>query len=480
MGNRLSALDTSFLHLEGDGAHMHVAAIMTFEGPPPAYDEVVDLVVGRLDRVPRYRQRLAFVPFGLGRPRWVDDPYFNPRYHIRHAGLPAPGGDAELAQLAARLFGQRLDRSRPLWELLLVEGLSGGRFALISKTHHALVDGISGVDIASLLFDLAPDAERPAPPAPWAPRPLPTRAELLAEALLERTTMPGEIARGVRALTRWPRRAAERLAGAVSDIGELALGGISPVPATPLNVPIGPHRRYAWLDERLEDFRAIKAALGGTINDVVLTGVALTLGRWLRERGHDTDGLVLRAMVPVSVRVEDERGALGNRVAAMWAPLPVGQADPVACHAAVRAAMADLRESGQAVGAERLTKLADFAPPTILSQAARLQPRQRFFNLVITNVPGPQFPLYMLGRRMTSLRPVVPLAKRQALGVAVMSYNGQMHFGLLGDYDALPDLDRIQAHLAGAFADLRAAAGAPSENGERADRFTRSSTRAAS
>jgi WS/DGAT/MGAT family acyltransferase len=454
-------LDSSFLHLEDGGAHMHVAAVMTFAGAPPAYDELLDAIQSRLHLVPRYRQRLAFVPLGQGRPRWVDDPHFNARYHIRHTGLPAPGSDEELKRLAARVFGQQLDRSKPLWEIWLVEGLDDDRFAILSKTHHALVDGVSGVDIVSVLFDPTPDPAPPAPPSqPWLPRPVPTRSELLAEALLERTTVPAEAVRGVRALTRAPRQVAERLAGGLAGLGSVARAGLSPAPRCSLNVTIGPHRRYTWVDADLRQFKAVKSALAGTVNDVVLTAVTLALGRWMRDRGDDTDGLVLRAMVPVSIRVGVQRGALGNRVASMWAPLPVDIEEPVEVFRQVHAAMKDLKASGQAVGAEALTQLADFAPPTIMSQAARLQSRQRFFNLVVTNVPGPQVELFLLGRRMLGLYPVVPLALNQALGIAIMSYDGRLGFGLLGDFDALPDLEDIARHLERAIDDLALAAGA--------------------
>jgi diacylglycerol O-acyltransferase / wax synthase len=463
VANRLSALDTSFLHLEDQGAHMHVAAVMTFGGDPPAYDDFVEAIVSRLHLVPRYRQRLAEVPLGQGRPRWVDDPHFNPRYHIRHAALPAPGSDEELKRLAARIFGQRLDRSKPLWEILLVEGPQDDGFAVISKTHHALVDGVSGVDVVSILFDTAPEPTAPPPaPAPWLPRPTPTRSELLAEALVERSTVPREAVRGLRALTRTPRQVGGRLAGNLAGLGSMALSGLSPAPRTPFNVRIGPHRRYTWVDADLDRFKAIKSALEGTVNDAVLTAVTLALGRWLRDRGERTDGLVLRAMVPVSVRADAERGALGNRVATMWAPLPVGVDDPAECFREIAAAMRSVKESGQAVGAEALTSLADFAPPTILSQAARLQTRQRYFNLVVTNVPGPQIQLYLLGRPMHAIYPVVPLALNQALGIAIMSYHGRLGFGLLGDFDALPDLEALAAHLAAAIDDVAAAAGAGS------------------
>jgi WS/DGAT/MGAT family acyltransferase len=463
--DRLTALDTSFLHLEDGGAHMHVASVLVFQGSPPSYDELVPAIEARLHLVPRYRQRIATVPFGQGRPRWVDDPHFNARYHIRHAALPAPGSDHELKQLAARLIGQQLDRGKPLWEISLVEGLEGDRFALVAKTHHALVDGVSGVDIMSVLFDVAPDPTPiPGPAREWLPRPVPSGAQLLADALVERAVIPAEAARGLAALTRAPVHAATRMLQGAGSLGAFARSGLSPAPRTSLNVEIGPHRRYTWVDADLPRFKAIKNSFGGTINDVVLTTVALALGNWLRGRGEDTEGLVLKAMVPVSVRADAQRGALGNRVSAMWAPLPVGIEDPRAAFAAVHQAMAGLKESGQAVGAETLTQLADFAPPTIMTQAARLQARQRFFNLVVTNVPGPQFPLYLLGRRLVSFYPVVPLAQRQALGVAIMSYDGRLGFGLLADFDALPDLDDLAAEVQAAV-DILAVAAAPQTPG---------------
>jgi diacylglycerol O-acyltransferase len=458
--DRLTALDTGFLHLERSGAHMHVAAIFVFEGDPPAYDELVEAIESRMHLVPRYRQKLAHVPLGQGRPVWVDDPHFNARYHLRHSALPAPGSDEQLKNLAGRLFALPLDRTKPLWELNLVEGLDGGRFAIISKTHHALVDGVSGVDITSVLFDTSPD------PSPvggdarkWLARPEPSDAELLADALLERATVPAEAARGLRAMTRAPRHVLGRAGEWLVGVGAMAWAGLNPAPASPFNVPIGPHRRYTWVDADLAQFKAIKNELGGTLNDVVLAAVTLALGRFLRRRGEETDGLVLRAMVPVSVRADAERGALGNQVAAMWAPLPVGNHDARAVLAEISEAMRGLKESGQAVGAQALTSLADFAPPTIMSQAARLQSRQRFFNLVVTNVPGPQVPLYLLGRQLQAFYPVVPLAHHQALGIAIMSYDGRLGFGLLGDYDAMADLEDLADDVEAAIGSLSRAAG---------------------
>jgi diacylglycerol O-acyltransferase / wax synthase len=464
--DRLTGLDSSFLHLERDAAHMHVAGCMVFDGHAPAYDELVAQIVSRLHLVPRYRQRLAFVPLNQGRPVWVDDPHFNVSFHVRHTSLPRPGGDDQLKRLAGRVFSQALDRARPLWEIWLVEGLEEDRFALLSKTHHSLVDGISGVDIATVLFDASPDPMPvAAPDHEWVPRPLPTSAQLLADALLERATVPAEIVRGVRATLRGPRHVAGRLGHALGGVGAMARVGLQAAPASPLNVRIGPHRRFTWVRGDLQEFKAVKNALGGTVNDVVLAAVAGALGRYLRMHGEPTEDVVLKAMVPVSVRAEVERGALGNRVAAMWAPLPIGMTDPVQRLLTISHEMEGIKESGQAVGAQVLTELSGFAPPTIMAQAARLQARQRLFNVVVTNVPGPQFPLYMLGRELDGMFPMVPLAENQALGIAIMSYNGQLNFGLNADYDALPDLEALADELRASIDELAAEAGESARDG---------------
>jgi diacylglycerol O-acyltransferase / wax synthase len=374
-----------------------------------------------------------------------------------------PGSEEQLKNIAGRLFAQRLDRTKPLWELYLVDGLHDDGFALVAKSHHALVDGISAVDITTVLFDAERDAPRTARPRrAWAPRPLPTPAQLLSDALVERATRPAEIARSGRALLRAPRQVLRETRDGLQAMGALAFAGLSPAPPTPLNVKVGPHRRYTWVDADLAELRRIKDALGGTVNDAVLAVVAGALGRFLRHRGVDTDGLVLKALVPVSVRAEAQQGALGNEVAPMWASLPVGVEDPVRQHAAIRdAAAVALAGERQAIGARTLTELAGFASPTIMSQAARLQQRQRSFNLVVTNVPGPQQPVYLLGRRLRAVYPVVPLAGRQALGVAVMSYDGRLGFGLLGDYDALADLDVLADALRAAIDALAAGASVP-------------------
>jgi WS/DGAT/MGAT family acyltransferase len=439
----LTGLDTSFLHMERAGAHMHVASTIIFEGPAPTHGEFRDHIASRLHLVPRFRQKLRFVPFDQGRPVWVDDPHLNLDYHVRQTALPAPGSEEQLRNLAARIFSQQLDRSKPLWELWLVEGLHDGRFAIVGKSHHALVDGVSGVDITTVLFDL--DAEpqgQPGSAPPWLARPEPTNLKLFGDAVRERLTSPKEIVRGFRAVLRGPRQVVHGLGATSKMIG----AGMS-APTSVFNVDIGPHRRFAITQTDLAELKRVKDEHGGTVNDVILSVVAGGIGKYLRARGHSTEGLEMRALVPVSVRAAEEHGALGNRISAMMAPLPVWCEDPVERLKILTAEMGDLKSSGQAVGAEILTRITDFAPTTIASQAARLQPAQRFFNLVVTNVPGPQFPLYVLGRKMESIFPMVPLARRQALCVGIMSYNGQVNFGLVGDYDAMADLDSFALDL---------------------------------
>jgi diacylglycerol O-acyltransferase / wax synthase len=467
--DRLTGLDASFLHLEDATSHMHVASVMIFEGPPPPYDELLEAFERRLPLVPRYRQRLALVPLGQGRPKWVDDPHLNLRYHVRAAALPSPGSEDQLKDLAGHVFSQHLDRDKPLWEVWLVEGLEDDRFAVLSKTHHALVDGISGVDIISVLFDTSPEPAAPTGPGDrWLPRPLPSPAQLLGEALVERATLPGEITRSVRALLRGPRRILEGVRDAAVGVGAMAWAGLNPAPSSPYNNQIGPHRRFTWVRADLNDLKAIKDELGGTVNDVVLATVAGALGKHLRRRGQNTDGLELKAMVPVSVRQDVERGDLGNRVAAMMVPLPVWCQEPAARLDIVREELSHLKSGGQAVGAQVLTELSGFAPPTIMGQASRLMSRQRFFNLVVTNVPGPQFPLYLLGRRMLDPFPMVPLASGQAVGVALLSYDGHINFCLVGDFDLMWDLDDLAVDLEDSLADLAREAGVELRAAERA------------
>jgi WS/DGAT/MGAT family acyltransferase len=442
--DRLTAIDASFLHQESANSHMHVGGLAIFEGPPPSMEDVCDQIRGRLHLVPRYRQRLAHTSLDSGRPVWVDDPSFNLEYHVRHTALPAPGGEAELLRLVGRIFSQQLDRSRPLWELWMVEGLRDNRFALISKTHHALVDGVSGVDLATVMFDLTPI---PAPVTnsgrPWQPRPEPGNAELVAAGLRGAVRAGIEVAsRAVDGVTH-PERALGNLRDAAEGVGEVVWAGLNPAPPTPLNVEIGPHRRFIGLPCSLGDFKLIKDTFGGTVNDVVLAVVTGALREFLISRGVRTQGLELRALVPVSIRPDNQRHTLGNQLAAMRGPLPVYVEDPVQRLRIVKQAMDGLKESKMAVGAEVLASVQNFAPPTVLAQASRINFSTRLFNLIVTNVPGPQFPLYAMGREMEQVFPIAFLPRNHALAVAIMSYNGQMNFGLLADYDAVPDLEGI-------------------------------------
>jgi WS/DGAT/MGAT family acyltransferase len=471
--DRLSAIDASFLAQERQSSHMHVGALVIFDGPAPGRDEFVAHMSARLQRVPRYRQKLAVPPLEAGRPFWVDDPNFNIDYHVRHTALPQPGSDEQLRELAGRIFSQRLDRSKPLWEVWIVHGLERGRFGLISKTHHALVDGVSGVDIATVLFDLKPVPDEVQADG-WTPAPEPSDVELVAEGVVGLAKTPFRLAGRALGALQHPGETLGEAREAAEALGEVVWAGMNPAPDVPLNVPIGPHRRVRWFQSRLADFKEIKNTLGGTVNDAVLAVVAGALRSWLHDRGVRTEGLELRALVPVSIRSDDERGSLGNRIAAMRGPLPVYVDDPVERLLIVQEAMGQLKESKQALGAEVIAGLTDFAPPTLLAQASRLNFSTRLFNLIVTNVPGPQFPLYLLGREMEEIVPIAFLPENHALAVAIMSYNGKVDFGLLADYDAMPDIDAFASHLEESLAELLAAArragkASASSNGRKKD-----------
>jgi diacylglycerol O-acyltransferase len=457
--DRLSSIDASFLAQEGSTSHMHIGGVLIFEGTPPAFEDFLDHVRSRLHLVPRYRQKLATPPLETGRPLWVDDPTFNLEYHIRNTALPAPGSEQQLLRLAARIASQQLDRSKPLWEMWLVEGLAGDRFGLIAKTHHSLVDGVSGVDLASVLFDFEPD---PAPPPddlePWQPSPEPSAADLVVAGVRGMIKTGVGLAERALAATTRPATSVNRLRDAAEGVGEIVWAGLNPAPETPLNVEIGPHRRYAVVRQQLSDYKNVKDALGGTVNDVVLTVVSGAIARWLEGRGVRTEGLELRALVPVSVRTKDHQGTLGNQLAVMRGPLPVYIRDPMARLRFVKIAMDGLKESKQAVGAETLAAVNSLAPPTVLAQASRLNFSTRLFNLIVTNIPGPQVPLYVLGRRLDDLFPLAFLPKGHALAIAIMSYDGRIEYGLLGDYDALPDIEVVAEGIDDALAELLEAA----------------------
>jgi diacylglycerol O-acyltransferase / wax synthase len=457
---RLTAVDASFLTNESSSSHMHIGGILIFEGPPPLYVDLVEHVRGRLDQVPRFRQCLVVPPLEAGRPLWADDVNFNLRYHIRHTALPEPGGEAQLKRLAGRVFSQQLDRSKPLWEMWLVQGLERDRFAILTKTHHAMVDGISGVDIGTVLFDLEPVPAPAKAEDGWQPRPAPTTRHLLARGASDAATAPVKLAERAGAAMRHPESAARRLVEALEGVSEVVSAFADPAPDVPLNQPIGPHRRFTWARSELATFKQIKDTLGGTVNDVVLAVVTGALRGWLHKRGVRTEGLELRALVPVSIRTEDERGELGNRLAAMRGPLPVYVEDPVRRLRVVSEQMEGLKRSKQALGAEVIARFNDFAPPTLLAQAARINFSTRLFNLIVTNVPGPQIPLYVLGRELQEVFPVAFLPPNHALAVAIMSYNGRICFGLLADYDSMEDVETFTRGLEESLAELEEAASA--------------------
>jgi WS/DGAT/MGAT family acyltransferase len=457
--DRLTAVDASFLTNESSSSHMHVGAILIFEGPPPKYVDLVEHVRGRLAQVPRFRQKLVVPPLEAGRPLWADDVNFNLTYHIRHTALPEPGGEAQLKRLAGRVFSQQLDRSKPLWELWLAQGLERDRFAILTKTHHAMVDGISGVDIGTVLFDLEPIPEPAAVSDDWVPQSEPGTTELVARGISDAVAIPVKAAERAIEVVRRPETAARKAVEALEGLTEIVSAFADPAPDVPLNQPIGPHRRYIWERSELATFKRIKDELGGTVNDVVLAVVTGAVRRWLHSRSIRTEGLELRALVPVSIRNEDERGNLGNRIALMRGPLPVYVEDPVRRLRTISQAMEGLKRSKQALGAEVISRFNDFAPPTLLAQASRINFSTRLFNMIVTNVPGPQIPLYVLGRELEEVFPVAFLPQNHTLAVAIMSYNGKVGFGLLADYDSMEDIEVLATGLSDSLAELERIAG---------------------
>jgi WS/DGAT/MGAT family acyltransferase len=452
----MSPLDASFLHIENDVTHMHIGSVGIFEGPAPGPDEALGAIAARLPLVPRYRQKVRFVPLALGRPVWVDDPHFSLDYHVRRTALPAPGGDQELRNLVGRVMSQQLDRTKPLWEMWLAEGLDEGRWALISKVHHCMVDGVSATDLMSVLLDADREPSSP-PPHGWRPEPEPRAAELVVQSLARRAASPYEIARTALSALRGPRRAGRELV----DIGRgtASLRWLArPGHATSLNGPIGPHRRWDWARARLADVKQIRQAHGGTVNDVVLTAITGGFRDLLQSRGEGVEERVIRTLVPVSVRAEHERGTYNNKVSAMFAELPVSIPDPMQRLTAIHDQLQGLKRSGQAVAAETLTALGGFAPAMLLALGGRIGTRvpQRAVNTVTTNVPGPQHPLYMCGRRMLEAFPFVPLGGSVRVGIAIFSYDGNINFGVTGDRDSAPDIAVLCRGIEAAMDELRA------------------------
>ena len=470
--DRLSSFDTSFLANEKDNAHMAIGAILVFDGPSPTEDEFLALVRSRLHLLPRLRQRLLTPPLGLGTPFWVDDETFDVRRHVHAASLLAPGTDAELRALAGRLLAPALDRRKPLWELTLVSGFAAERFAVVYKTHHAMADGISAVDIGMLLFDVEPTSGPPEPEEPWRPHRSPSHAGLGVRAATGALATLRRMLRWLTGAARDPADASRRTGDGLVGLWEVTWNLLRPAPKVSINPPgVGPRRELAWEQFDLGEFKRIKNALGGTVNDVSLAVVTGALRAWLDEEDPvlcNPEGdkgqrpLELKALVPVSIRTIDEHGELGNKLTAMRGPLPVGLADPVERLATISTAMDDLKASKQPLGAEAIWGLndwfRDFAPPILLGPTAAINFSTRLFNLLVTNFPGPQIPFYALGRELVAIHPIGFLARRHGLAIAILSYNGRVSFGLLADPDSVPGVERLAAHLESAVAELGAAA----------------------
>jgi diacylglycerol O-acyltransferase / wax synthase len=436
----MSPLDASFLHVEDAVTHMHIGSVGIFEGPAPGPGVVESAVAARLPLVPRYRQKVRFVPLALGRPVWVDDPHFSLDYHVRRTALPSPGGAEELRNLVGRVMSQQLDRAKPLWEMWVVEGLDDDHWGLISKTHHCMVDGVSGTDLLTVILSSEPDPGS-AVFDDWQPKPEPNSVELVAHSVAGRAASPYEAVQSAVSAARGPGRVARQLADTTRGLVNLR-SLLNPRRVSSLNGPIGPHRRWDWARARLVDIGRIREGHGGTVNDVVLAAITNGFRELLLWRGETVEGRVIRTLVPVSVRAEAERGTYNNKVSAMFAELPVELEDPVERLDSLHEQLQQLKQSGQAVAAERLTALGGFAPAMLLALAGRVASRlpQSSVNTVTTNVPGPQHPLYLAERRMLEAFPFVPLAGWVRVGVAIFSYDGEINFGVTGDRDTAPDI----------------------------------------
>ena len=457
--DRLSALDGSFLGIEDGSSHMHIGSVAIFEaGPFATVDGGIDieriraLMQAELHRVPRYRQRLARTPI-FGQPVWIDDDRFNLAYHVRHTHLPKPGDERQLKRLAGRLMSQELDRGKPLWEMWVVEGLTGDRFAIVTKAHHCMIDGVGSVQLTGAMLRSDPD-HLPAVDEPprWLPRPAPSALELVAAEVAHRVTTPLRAVASAIAAAVSPRNAAAGARDIVASLGASLGTGFSSASPTPLNVDIGPHRRFDWTIADLDALKAVRTQHGGTVNDVVLAVLAGAFGSFLRRRGLDPAALDFRAMVPVNVRDATTRSEVGNRVAMIVVHLPLAERDPIRRLQRTVEETQKVKRSRQAAGVQLLESLSDATFPAIMVQFARLTAMARPYNVVVTNVPGPPVPVYVAGARMLECHPLVPLFANQALGIALFSYAGRLHWGFNADWDALPDLhelvDAVERELA--------------------------------
>ena len=451
MSERLTAIDASFLYLEDATTPMHVGSVVLFHESPGAMDHerLVRLIRDRIAFVPRYRQRVREVPGRLALPVWVDDTRFDVGYHVRRSALPAPGSLDQLCELVGRIMSRPLDRRHPLWEVYLIEGLADDRFAILTKSHQAMVDGIAAVDIAEVILDDT-DEPRATPKAAWRPAPEPTSVELLTGALGDALSHPFALAGRMQHTLDSARRG-------LGDIVATVAEGVRGAESNPLAAPVGQQRRFAMLEARLDDVKAVRASLGGTVNDVVLAVIAGGLRSWLLSRGEPvgTDTLV-RTLLPVSVTDDDDRA---SRVDAFLVDLPVGEPDPVVRLQRVTYDMARHHESGQAVGARAMVDLVGFAPPTLHTLGARVGASlsRRSYSLIVTNVPGPQGSLFAGGARMVGAYPVVPLGARQALAIGVTSYSGGLFLGFNADRDLVPDLAELVDCVEESLAELAGA-----------------------
>jgi diacylglycerol O-acyltransferase len=464
---RLSAQDHSFLIAETRNVHMHVAGTQIFEaGPLGTADGGVDIEAIKratdsvMHLIPRYRQRLAWIPIER-HPVWVDDRQFNLDYHIRHTSLPRPGSSEQLKHLSARIMAQQLDRSRPLWETWIVEGLEHNRFAMISKIHHCMMDGLSGVDLAHILMSPSPDYEMHEPLA-YVPRPSPSRWELLRDAATRRVGMPLEAVRGIQEFARQTVDVRQELWTRANAVRELIGWAVRPANPTPLNGRLGPHRRFDWLSIPLDGVKAIRRALGCSVNDVILATVAGAVRDFLIRRRVRPEDIDFRVSAPVSMRRDEDRGQMGNRVSSWILRLPIEEADPRERIKGIHRVTQELKESRQALGVEMIMSMAEWTPTLLMSLGARAASGP--INMIVTNVPGPQFPLYLLGAKLLEAYPVVPLLQNTGLGVAIFSYNGQLGWGFNADYELLPDLRNFVRAVDASFRELYAASGAVADN----------------
>ena len=459
---RFTALDASFLYLERPAMHMHVAGVSVLDPSTRPdgrlrFEDVASVFASRLHLAPRLRQKMKAVPFGMGLPVWVDDSAFDLDFHMRRAALPAPGGRRELSEQVQRVLSRPLDRSKPLWELYVIEGLEGGHVATLMKAHHAMIDGLSGMHLTAALFDLSPEPREEPPPPAWEPEPEPSSQELLREASETLVSHPAQaLAQAFDAVRRTPALAALGLGSVLSGFRSILDMGARP--ASPLDVRIGPNRRFAMAEAPLQRFKDIKDVLGGTVNDVVLAVVGGALHRLLKERKEPTKGKTLRVMVPVSVRSGGD-GQLGNRVAPAFIDVPIGPLGPKRRLALVREGTRHLKESMMAMSADTIIGLGAYAPGGLLAAAARLASRGPWFNLTVSNIPGPPQPLYLAGAKLVAQYPAIPLGENSALSIACTSLGGTMAFGLTGDWDGIPDLERLAIAIDESLAEISKAAG---------------------